>query len=111
MKQIRQNNFKEKCKLFFIYSIFLTPIMIIPLLAQNNSQDNKNTWLSSLPDDIKQSIIWSANHEKGDLSDWEMGGGKNSGGGIFNTGLKNEASANIVKENAFSGNFSVKTSI
>ena len=43
-------------------------------------------WFESLPQRLQDSILWSADHEEGNLNDWTLSQYQHPGGGIFNTG-------------------------
>lgn len=55
-------------------------------------------------------ILWSADHEEGDMSDWEYPDFQYSGGGIFNTDEDN-VEYGASRDVARTGNFSAKTTI
>lgn len=63
------------------------------LISIINSYFSHNTepFMNSLPDTVKNNILWYADHEENDLSDWEDKGTDNfyAGGGIFLTDRKN----------------------
>jgi len=69
------------------------------------------TWVYSLPQEFQQRILWYADHEEGNLYDWEYDDPDMSGGGIFNTGSPEEAFAEAVSSVAFSGTYSVQATI
>lgn len=62
------------------------------------------------PDGWKDSILWSADHEEGDLSDWTFPGSKWPGGGILNSG-GDEAVASATSRFAHSGRFAAQATI
>lgn len=68
-------------------------------------------WIDSLSPEIRSCILWSADHEEGNLHDWHFGGGPDVGGGVFNTGEAGEAEATVSQRVAHSGQFSAKTTI
>ncbi len=67
-------------------------------------------WIESLPRDIRDSIVWSADHEQGNLHQWQSPAHKYPGGGILNTGGA-EVSATATEKIAHSGKFSAAASI
>lgn len=80
------------------------------------------TWFSTLPANLQESILWTADYEEGDLSDWEDAGTDDyySGGGIFYTPDEGEPDAEDVSAviasgtvgpQPHSGSYAVETSI
>jgi len=74
-----------------------------------NSQANSQ-WIQSLPSSTRESILWSADHEEGDLSDWTFPASKDSGGGVLNTG-EEDVHASATKEFAHSSRYSARAFI
>ncbi|TWU35818.1 hypothetical protein Q31b_52530 [Novipirellula aureliae] len=72
--------------------------------------EQTSTWITQLPEETKASIIWYADHETGDLSQWDPPNCKYPGAGIFNTGGE-EAIAEATDRVAHSGLFSVQATI
>jgi len=72
-----------------------------------------DTWFIDLPASVRASIIWIADHEEGDLSDWEDAGTDTyyAGGGVFNTGSSTEAHADLRTDIVHTGDFAVSASI
>ncbi len=59
----------------------LSLIVMAILINKANAQ-----WIDELPLALRGSILWSADHEEGNLNDWTMPQGKDPGGGVLNTG-------------------------
>lgn len=78
--------------------------------AQSSAQSEDPLWIDGLPKKSRASILWYADHEKGDLSEWEPVNCKYPGGGIFNTGGK-EAIAQATDLIAHSGRYSAQATI
>ena len=70
----------------------------------------ESQWIQELPIEIQQSILWSADHEEGDLSDWTFPLSKYPGGGVFNSPEK-DVIATATRNQAHSGKFSAMASI
>lgn len=67
-------------------------------------------WIQSLPRDVRDSILWSADHEQGNLHQWESPSFEHPGGGILNTG-GNEVAATATNKIAHSGEWSAAATI
>lgn len=72
-----------------------------------------DTWFAGLPESVRSSILWIADHEEGDLSDWEDAGTDTyyAGGGVFNTGSASDAHADLRTDVVHSGTVAVSASI
>ncbi len=75
-----------------------------------DAQIEGTSWIASLPTGVQRKILWYADHEEGSLVDWDLGGGPNAGGGIFNTG-GDQVEASASDDVAHSGRFSAKARI
>lgn len=77
-----------------------------------SSPADETRFVDTLPDETVTSILWSADHEEGDLSDWEDMGTDTyyAGGGVFLTGGA-DAIAEIVADPVHSGVYAVSASI
>lgn len=69
------------------------------------SSSAKAQWLDQLPPNIRSSILWSADHEEGNLFDWQRFDGLDPGGGVLNTGERFVA-AQATRIRAHSGKYS-----
>ncbi|MDH3601349.1 MAG: polysaccharide lyase [Candidatus Tectomicrobia bacterium] len=67
-------------------------------------------WLDALPLQVRNCILWYADHEAGTLDEWRAGGGAGAGGGIFNTG-QSEVEAGVSHSVAHSGQYSARVTI
>lgn len=67
-------------------------------------------WIDGLPQEIRDSILWSADVEEGNLYDWEFNDYEFPGGGIFNTG-GHDVEAGVAFRFAHSGWFSARAKI
>ncbi len=67
-------------------------------------------WIETLPQSVQDSVIWMADHENGDLEEWQFSQFQHAGGGIFNSG-EPEVEVLASNEAAHSGAFSAKTRI
>lgn len=89
-------------------------IILLAACNRDNPDDGvpPGTWTDSLPIDVRDAVLWCADHEEGDLSDWEDKGtdDPNAGGGIFNTGGADvcAAATDLV---AHSGTFAAEATI
>jgi hypothetical protein len=68
------------------------------------------TWLSSLPDAVREELLWTADYEAGDLRDWQRPQGRYPGAGVFNTGGA-DVSAVATNLTSHSGDWAVETTI
>ena len=67
-------------------------------------------WISTLPQQVQDSIYWQGDHEEGNLSDWTMDAWLYPGGGIFNTG-GSEVETDADNTFAHSGTYSARATI
>lgn len=68
------------------------------------------SWIESLPTDLQASILWQADHEEGNLTDWEPIGTKEPGGGVLNT-REDAVTAVATTVQAHSGRYSAQATI
>ncbi len=68
------------------------------------------TWFTTLPTTVQESIHWYGDHEEGTLNDWTMEQWLYPGGGVFNTG-EPEVAATTDNAYAHSGCFAAKGTI
>lgn len=94
--------------------LMLGGIILLGACSAREPDDGKSpeNWAESLPAALQDAILWCADHEEGDLSDWEDQGtdDPNAGGGVFNTGGTDvcAAATNMV---AHSGTFAAEATI
>lgn len=69
-----------------------------------------NDWIGTLPADIHASILWQADHEEGNLTDWEPTDCKYPGGGVLNT-RDDAVIARATTRQAHSGRYSAEATI
>ena len=84
-------------------------LLVVSCFGLVNSEAHSQ-WLTSLPAAARESVLWSADHEEGDLSDWTFPASKDAGGGILNTG-DNDVSASCSEGFVHSGRYAAKASI
>lgn len=85
---------------------------IFALSADAQEQPPANVWIDELPDSVRASVLWHADHEEGSLADWtDRSSKENAGGGIFNTGKPHEAISKVTRNRAFQGDFSAQATI
>jgi len=60
--------------------IFILFTILLPSIALHSQ------WIETLPANIQSEILWSADHEEGNMNDWTLDQYTFPGGGIFNTG-------------------------
>jgi hypothetical protein len=68
------------------------------------------TWIETFPEELRSSILWYADYETGDLSQWSMPESKDPGGGVFNTDEENVI-ARATQTVAHSGKFAAEATI
>lgn len=78
--------------------------------SQGGGQIHANPWISTLPQDFQASILWQADHEKGDLSDWQPTDCKYPGGGVLNT-QEDAVTAVATTRESHSGRYSAEATI
>ncbi len=87
----------------------------LPVLGQSSTETDPSkitTWRESLPPAVQSSILWNADHEEGSFFDWEYDRNPNNkGGGVFNTGARLEAIAEVGQIKPFTGTYCAKTTI
>ncbi len=88
-----------------IFTIFIYINSAISLYPQ--------TWISTLPTHLQNSIIWYADAETGNLDQFTYGNNPSAGGGVFNTPLSNPSQAQVTASTgvAHSGNYAFRTEI
>lgn len=89
----------------------ISAAVLVCLLGSRTFADPGQPWLSKLPGEFQARVLWCADHEEGSLIDWDFGDPNVSGGGIFQTGSPGDAMAKATTDVAFSGSFSVETTI
>ena len=67
--------------------------------------------VESLPTEYRASVLWSANHEAGDLHEWDCPDAKYPGGGVLNTGPNDQIIARASRTHAFTGEFAAEATI
>ena len=97
-----------------LVSIFWLTSSALPVgpvgLAGTGSGVQLDSWLSTLPPAARHSILWSADHEEGDLSDWTYPSFRYAGGGVFNTG-GSDVRADACRDVAHAGDWSARATI
>ncbi len=68
-------------------------------------------WIDSLSSEIRSCILWSADHEEGNLNDWHFGNDFETTGGVLYTGGPGEVEAVSSDTVAHSGQYAAKTTI
>lgn len=82
----------------------LLPVVAIPAAV------SAQTWIDRLPREVQTHVLWSADHEEGNLADWTRAGSRYAGGGIFNSGART-AVAVASRDIAHSGEWSSRATI
>jgi hypothetical protein len=85
----------------------ILPFALFNLLA---SHTVCGQWIEKLPESVRSSILWSADYEEGDLSDWTFPRSEHPGGGVLNTG-EAEVSTKLTRVSTHSGKYAVMTQI
>ena len=67
-------------------------------------------WIDTLPQKLRDSIVWSADHEGGTLQEWTRDQFREPGSGIYLTGGR-DAIANATREVAHTGRWSAEATI
>ena len=91
-------------------SLFAAVTIVGLVFGQSVEEPSNGLWVKTLPDAIQASILWQADHEKGDLTDWEPTGCKYPGGGVLNTGGE-AVTAKATTKQAHSGRYSAEATI
>ena len=98
-------------------AVCLHGVIDLPLLmaqpAANDSAVSRmaaGLWMDTLPQPVQASILWQADHEEGDLTDWEPTDCKYPGGGILNTG-GDAVIARATTAQAHSGRYAAEATI
>ncbi|NWG18577.1 MAG: heparin lyase I family protein [Chloroflexi bacterium] len=89
--------------------VLLSPLIIV--LPPPAAHAQTSTWFDELPPELRQSILWYADHESGNLHQWTDEGWEYEGGDIYPTGPADEAFAELTTHVAKSGNASVAATI
>jgi len=67
-------------------------------------------WIDTLPTELRDAILWSADMEEGSLHDWHRDDPRYAGGGVFNSGGA-EAIATVSADVVHSGVYSARATI
>jgi hypothetical protein len=97
---------KMKRTIHLMRWISLTVLLTNIVLATTASAQ----WIDALPVGYRNSILWSADHEKGDLTEWTKRRALYPGGGVFNTGGQ-QVTAKASRIQAHSGRYAALTEI
>ncbi len=68
------------------------------------------SWIGTLPPDARTQVLWSADYEQGNLSEWRRAGADMAGSGIFNTGGP-DAVAQATDRASHAGRWGLETTI
>ncbi len=83
------------------------------LTAQSITERTTNdstAWMDTLPNEFRQSILWSADYETGNLDQWSVPTSRDPGGGVLLTDDEN-VTARATVEIAHSGKYSAEATI
>jgi hypothetical protein len=98
---------KRKIKVS-LYVLIISGILISTYFFFRNPKSH--LFYDTLSNDLKNSILWYADHEENALDDWTFPNYKYAGGGIFNTG-DSDVYVNASSDYFHTGKYSVKTTI
>jgi hypothetical protein len=101
---------KRGNKALVICLILVLPIAYLSYKYFNENQDPEENWIDQLDSELKESILWKADHEQGNLNEWSLSEYQYPGGGIFNTG-GGDVSASTSSAFAHFGKFSASATI
>lgn len=100
------------CRTWFVWGVLAACIHVFDTVQESPERTAAKTWIDLLPGDVRDSILWSADHEQGTLVDWEYDRNENTnGGGVFNSGANGEAIAKIVQQQPLTGNYCAEATI
>lgn len=87
-EQIYCSSVQSKLVLFVAAFLTIAPLLTAAGHAQTSQPPTANQplWIKQLPPTVQSSILWSADHELGNLKEWQPSDMKLSGGGVLNTG-------------------------
>lgn len=104
---VHEGNRAHRHRLCFVFVLF-----VLVVVSWNNGVAfaDEPTWLRSLPADVQEHILWSADYETGDLRQWHRPQAKHAGSGEFNTGGR-DVHAQASQRFAHSGLWAVETTI
>lgn len=91
-------------------AVFAIVVVGIDIDNINGQSDVASLWVETLSEDVKKSILWHADHEEGDLTDWQDRESKHPGGGVLNT-CEDEVIARATTRQAHSGRYSAEATI
>ena len=83
---------------------------MLSVVGVAHSQNTQPLWIKQLPTDVQASILWSADHEQGNLKEWAPDDSKFPGGGVLNSGDRAVVGSTSWKF-AHSGRFSASATI
>lgn len=90
--------------------LFGVVVAIVQLSLTVTCCTAQQTWFDSLPAEVRDNILWKADYESEDLTDWLRASEDVSGSGIFNTG-GDDVSVAASRQVAHSGGWAVETRI
>ena len=94
-----------------VTALFLLIVGCIQCTTSTAQSPWQRPLVESLPADYRASVLWSANHEAGDLHEWDRPDAKYPGGGVLNTGPDDQIIARASQTQAFTGKFSAEATI
>ncbi len=94
----------------YVMALTIVSLLVVtPIPGMVHAQTS--TWFDELPLELRQSILWYADHESGNLHQWTDEGWEYEGGDIYTTGPADEAFAELTTSFANSGHASVAATI
>ncbi len=104
-------NFPQLTRIpLWVLAVFTLAVLAIDINNANGQSSAANPWVETLPEDVKGSILWQADHEEGTLDDWQASDSKYPGGGVFNTG-EEAVKASATTKQAHAGRYSAEATI
>lgn len=70
----------------------------------------KSSWIQALPGELRESILWFADYETGNLDQWSIPTSRDPGGGVLNTD-ENNVTARVGTQFVHSGRFAAEATI
>jgi hypothetical protein len=94
---------------FMLSCCTITESLTAQSITERTTNDS-TAWMDTLPNEFRQSILWSADYETGNLDQWSVPTSRDPGGGVLLTDDEN-VTARATVEIAHSGKYSAEATI
>ena len=85
-------------------------VLVLAATGLARAEQDTLSWFDTLPRDVRDQILWSADYESGNLHQWQRAAGDVAGSGVFNTGGA-DAVARATRRASHTGRWGLETTI